>query len=55
MSTTTDDAAVNTETKIEGFSVGFSEVRASSVDWLLRVIGGSNFWRGRWIGSQEFS
>ena len=49
------DAAVDTETKIEGFSVGFSEIRASFADWILRVIGGSDFWRGWWIGSQKYS
>ena len=36
-----------------GFSVGCSEVRASSADRLLRVIEGSDFWRGWWIGSRE--
>ena len=35
---------------VAGFSVEFSEVRALSADQLLRVIGGSGFWRGRWIG-----
>ena len=40
---------------VAGFSVGFSEVRTLSADWLLRVIGGSDFWRGRWIGLQESS
>ena len=33
-----------------GVSVGIPEVRALSEDRLLRVIGRSDFWRGRWIG-----
>ena len=38
---------------VVGVSVGISEVRALSTDRLLRVIGGSDFWCGRWIGSRE--
>ena len=38
---------------VVGFSVGFLDVRASSADQLLRVIGGSDFWSGRWIRSRE--
>ena len=40
---------------VVGVSVGISEVRALSTDRLLRVIGGSDFWCGRWIGSRESS
>ena len=37
------------------FAVGFSELRASSANQLLRVIDGSYFWHGWWIGLRQSS